>query len=128
MTSVQERIDFFIIEDDVSTYTLLSSYIISKGYSCVHAGSVSSAFRMLDTTIPVIILLDVMLPDQNGYELIKPVQGDPRLKDVVIYFLTAIHKYDALELVEKFGVEGVILKPFNLNEFNILFEMIEMRR
>ena len=124
MKSIHVTTDFFIIEDDRATIKLLLSYFESQGYSCNHAESVSTAFRMLDTTLPTIILLDIMLPDQNGYALVKPIKSNPRFKGVVIYFITVIDRSEALELVEKFGVDGLIMKPFSLEAFDPLFKIL----
>ncbi|MHA2037845.1 MAG: response regulator [Promethearchaeota archaeon] len=120
-------IDFLIIEDDFSTVDLLKMFIITSGYTCKHAGSVKKGLEILNNYTPSIILLDLLLPDKKGYEIIPIIKSNLLFKDVLIYFLTAIPTPEALELMEKYGAHGIILKPFNIDEIEALFNIIEKK-
>ena len=125
MENSHTKIDFLIIEDDFNTVKLLKKYIKTKGYTCKHAGSVKEGLGVLNNNIPSVILLDILLPDKKGYELIKPVKSGLLFNDVLIYFLTALPRYEVLEIMEKYGGDGFISKPFNIEELDSLFKMIE---
>lgn len=121
------KIDFLLIEDDRATVQLLTTYFESQGYTCNNAGSVKKALEILENTVPSIILLDIMLPGKKGYEMIGPIKSNPSFNNVYIYFLTAVHRLQALEMGEKYGVDGVITKPFVLDDFITLFEILDKK-
>lgn len=122
-----ENIDFLIVEDDFETVNLLKIYIEAQGYTCKHAGSVKRGLEILSNNIPSIILLDLLLPDQKGFEIIKPIKANLLFSDVLIFFLTAIPRSEALEIMEKYGANGVITKPFNMEEINSLFKILKKK-
>ena len=127
METQYEEIDFLIIEDDLDTITFLSEYLKTKGYGCKCARSVKDGLEILKNNIPSIILLDILLPDKKGYEIIASIKANPLLNDVLIYFLTAIPRFDALKKVEEYNIEGVIEKPFTLDELEAIFEILKKR-
>ncbi|MHA1931569.1 MAG: response regulator [Promethearchaeota archaeon] len=125
MESSYTRIDFLIIEDDFETVNLLKTYIESQGYTCKHAGSVKKGLEILTNIIPSIVLLDILLPGKKGYEIIKPIKSNVLFNDVLIYILTAIPRSEASEIMEKYGANGVISKPFDIEELDALFKLLE---
>lgn len=125
MISLKDKIDFLIIEDDIDTITFLTEYLKSQGYTCTHATSVKRGLEILENTIPSLILLDVLLPDKKGYELILPVKKNPVFNHVLIYLLTAIPIDEAIKKVKEYDIDGVLEKPFNLDEFDVIFKKIE---
>lgn len=127
MENRHTKIDFLIIEDDFDTVNLLKTFIEAQGYTCKHAGSVMKGLEILNNNIPSIILLDLLLPDKKGHELIKPIKSNLLFNDVLIYFLTAIPRPEALKVMEKYGANGVITKPFDIKEIDSLFKILEKK-
>ncbi len=124
MENKYTKIDFLIIEDDIDTVILLKTFIEAQGYTCMHAGGVKKGLEILNSNIPSVILLDLLLPDEKGHEIIKPIKSNLLFKDIIIYFLTAIPISEALEIMEKYGANGVIGKPFKIEELESLFKML----
>ena len=127
MENKYTKIDFLIIEDDYDTLNLLKNFIKDQGYTCKYAGSVRKGLEILNNHIPSVILLDLLLPDQKGYEIIKPIKENLLFSNVLIYFLTAIPRSEALEIMERYGANGVITKPFNMEEIDSLFKMLDKK-
>jgi len=127
MENKYTKIDFLIIEDDIDTVNLLKTFIESQGYTCECAGTVKRGLKILDNNIPSVVLLDLLLPDKKGHELIKPIKSNLLFDDVLIYLLTAIPRPEALEIMEKYGADGVITKPFNMDELESLFKLLEKK-
>ena len=82
--------DILLIEDDLATIRLLTSYFESKGYNCKGVVSGTKGLEMLRGGIPKLILLDIILPDISGYEICKMIKDHKKYKDLPIYLLTAI--------------------------------------
>ena len=116
--------EILLIEDDLSTIRLLTSYFESKGYSCKGVISGTKAIEELKVSRPKIILLDIILPDVNGYDLSKMIKMDKELKDIPIYLLTAIPGSEVEKNIEDCKADGYILKPFDFSDFEILFEYL----
>lgn len=119
---VNEKVkyDLLLIEDDVETVNLLTTYFDSLGISCKGVLSGFNGLKELKKYIPKIILLDIILPDINGYEILKRIKADQKIKDVPVFFLTAIPNIEIEKKIQDLGATGAILKPFNLSDFNIV--------
>ncbi|MHA2183160.1 MAG: response regulator, partial [Promethearchaeota archaeon] len=114
MENDRRKIDFLIIEDDYETVNLLKTYIEAQGFTCEHVSNVMKGLEILKSIMPSIILLDILLPGKKGHEIIKPIKSNMIFNDVLIYILTAIPRSEALDIMEKYGADGVISKPFDI--------------
>ena len=85
----------------------------------------TKALEHLKRTKPKIILLDIILPDIDGYEICKKIKSNDDLKDLPIYFITAIPVSEINKRIEATGAEGYFLKPFEFDEFEKIFEIIK---
>lgn len=112
--------DILLIEDDIETVNLLTSYFESLGISCKGVLSGFKGLKELKNYNPKVILLDIILPDINGYEVLKRINSDRKLKETPVFFLTAIPNIEIEQKVKDLGATGVILKPFNLSDFEVL--------
>lgn len=115
-------IDVLLIEDDLATIRLLTSYFESKGHSCKGVISGTKGIEELKNSVPKLILLDVILPDLSGYDLCKMIKSDKNLKKIPVYLLTAIPGSEVEKKLDETKADGFILKPFDFSDFEILFE------
>ena len=113
--------DILLIEDDLSTIKLLTTFFKNKGYRCKGVISGSKAMDELKRNRPKIILLDIILPDINGYDIGKMLRADKELKDIPVYFLTAIPGSEVEKKMKESGAKGFILKPFDFQDFEVLY-------
>lgn len=121
---VQVQYDILIIDDDDSTIQLLSEFFRKKGYSSIEVTSGAEAIKLLKHSIPKMILLDILLPDKEGDEICKIIKSDKKLKDVPVFYITAIPESEVSKKLKETGAEGYFLKPFNMKEFNTLFDYL----
>lgn len=113
--------DLLIIEDDMTTFKILSSFFESKGYSSKGMVTGMQALSELKRFIPKVILLDIILPDIGGFQICKKIKADDRLKNIPVYYITAIQESEVIENLEKTGADGYFLKPFKFSQFEKLF-------
>ncbi|MFX1502440.1 MAG: response regulator [Promethearchaeota archaeon] len=116
------KFDILLIEDDVETYELLFDYFNSMNISCKVIESGFKAMRELNKITPKLILLDIILPDISGYEIIKKIRKNKKYDNIPVYFMTAIPRHEVEKKVEELNATGFILKPFNLSELEILIK------
>jgi len=121
---VESKYDVLLIEDDLATIRLITSYFESKGYKCKGVVSGSKGLEELGNAIPKIILLDIILPDLSGYDICKTIKSDKEYKDIPVYFLTAIAGSEVEKNLAETKADGYILKPFNFNDFEEIFDIL----
>ena len=113
--------DILLIEDDLATIRLLTSYFETKGYSCHGVLSGSKGLQELSRTSPKVILLDIILPDLSGYDIYKVIKSDKQYKEIPIFFLTASSGSE----VKNYTNENIILKPFNFSDFEVILNILK---
>jgi CheY-like chemotaxis protein len=105
-----------IIEDNPDIAHLLRLYFENKGYQINLAGTGEAALKEAAHLIPHLIILDIILPDIDGYEICRRLRTQPRTSHVPIIFLTQkdeqSDKLQGLQL----GADDYITKPFDLEE------------
>jgi CheY-like chemotaxis protein len=116
--------DILLIEDDLATIRLITSYFESKGYVCKGIMTGSKAIEELNYNLPQVILLDIILPDLNGYDVCKIIKRNDRFNKIPLYYLTAISASEVEMRLKETGADGYILKPFNFTDFDKIFKIL----
>ncbi len=111
-----EQPTILIVDDDRVNIKVLNATLVREGYVVVSASNGSEALRVARQTLPDLILLDVMMPDVDGFETCGSLKQDPVTTDIPIIFLSALG--DVANKVRGFAVGGVdyISKPFERAE------------
>ena len=125
MKSNNTNYDILIIEDDDATIIVLKAFFKIKGYSCLSASNGTKGLNLLNTFFPKIILLDILLPDIKGYGICKQIKSNEKLRDIPVFYISALPEYDTKEIFEETQANGYFLKPFNFSEFEILFTYLQ---
>lgn len=105
-----------VIDDDKSIVKLIRSYLEQSGYEVLTAYNGETALRTIYGEKPDLVVLDLMLPDRDGWDLTRLIRNDKRTATLPIIMLTArvedSDKIIGLEL----GADDYITKPFNARE------------
>ena len=110
MSETQPHI--LLVDDEPANLVLLEELLISEGYSTDLAESGREALELARKSPPDLVLLDIMMPDMNGFEVCDKLREDVRLKTLPIVFLTALDDDTSrLKGLEKMG-DDYITKPF----------------
>jgi DNA-binding response OmpR family regulator len=111
-----------ILVDDMTFYLLSTKERLKKHYEVFPAGSSADLFELLKNVIPDIILLDINMPDCDGYETIKKLKEDAEYSDIPVVFLTANDDKQSVIKGINLGAADYVKKPFTDTE---LIECIE---
>ena len=96
-----------LVVDDVSENLSFISEVIGDEYRVLAAKSGSVALAILERNEVDIILLDVVMPDMDGYEVITELKGNPKSKDIPVIFLTAKSStINTLDLSTRFFIKN----------------------
>ena len=116
MTDSNAPANVLIVDDTADNLRLLTGILEQLGYEVRPATSGAQALQAAEHAPPDLVLLDVTMPEMDGYEVCRRLKANPKLKDVPVIFLTALS--DIADKVKAFEVGGVdyITKPFHLEE------------
>jgi diguanylate cyclase (GGDEF)-like protein len=108
--------DILIVDDQPDNLRVLSQFLTEHGYKVRKAIHPQSVFRVVDSTPPDLILLDIKMPEMDGYEVCEKLKANPQSRDIPIIFISALD--EVLNKVKAFEVGGVdyITKPFQESE------------
>lgn len=114
-----------VVDDELSIRTLVRRYLEREGYQVEIAENGESALRLFDSFIPDLVVLDLMLPDVNGYELCRRMQNRT---SVYILMLTA--RSEESDKIQGFalGADDYLTKPFSLKELSARVSAILKRQ
>ena len=116
--------DILVIEDDAPTIMVLTDFFELKGYTCKGVLSGIKGLEELNRNTPKLIILDVILNDISGYEICNKIKSDENLKEIPVFYITAIPESEIVEKLKETGANGFFLKPFNFSQFEILFDYL----
>ncbi len=106
-----------LIVDDEPHIVLSLKFLIShQGYEVETAGSGEEALQKLKESIPDLILLDIMMPKPDGYEVCQQIRATPEWKDIPVIMLTAKGRDVERQKGYAMGADEYITKPFATNE------------
>lgn len=105
-----------IVDDNKENIKVLGLALKEKNYNLIIAFSGKSALEILNMTPIDLVLLDVMMPEMDGFEVCSRMKSNPKTRDIPVIFITALTELD--NIVRGFEVGGVdyITKPFKSNE------------
>jgi DNA-binding response OmpR family regulator len=119
--SVQDKAkeQILIVEDDIDLAEMLNAYFRVQGYEVLTAAWGEDALKMCQDVIPDVVVLDIRLPDIDGYEVCRQLRSRRRTENVPIIFLTEKRdRGDRLAGLE-LGAVDYITKPFDIQELRL---------
>ena len=108
-----------IVDDEDCNRKLLQLLLRADGYRTEYAANAKEALLAIAQSMPDLILLDVMMPGMNGYELATILKADPITLNIPIIMLTAHIDRSARLLGLKAGAEEFLTKPFEASELSL---------
>jgi CheY-like chemotaxis protein len=110
LTTNDKEAQVLVVDDDESTRSLLRRVLLRQGWSVAEAENGVVAMQTLKRMRPDIILLDLMMPEMDGFEVMKALDSDETLRDIPVIILTAIDlSKEELRNLQEY-VEAVFIK------------------
>ena len=103
-----------VVDDNAQIVDILSQYIKKEGWPMLAAKTGEEALALFGAVEPSLILLDIMLPGEDGYNILKRLKSDTRTRDIPVIMVTAKEaEFDKVKGLEG-GADDYITKPFSL--------------
>jgi DNA-binding response OmpR family regulator len=114
-----EKEKLLIVEDDIDVAEMLTAYFHAQGYEVLPVNWGEEAVKTCQSNHPDLVILDIRLPDIDGYEVARRLRTHPRTQDIPIIFLTEKRgRTDRLRGLEV-GADDYITKPFDIQELRL---------
>jgi putative two-component system response regulator len=110
--------DILVVDDMPVNVHILDKMLSARGYTVRSFTSGAPALEAAAASTPDLVLLDIMMPDMDGYELCRRLRENPALSDVPVIFISALTELE--DRVKAFAAGGVdyVTKPFHAEEVN----------
>ncbi len=106
----------FLVEDESHIQQLVNYNLEAAGYAVSTFFSGEEMFKLCDSCIPDMFILDIMLPGMDGYEILKRIRQNAKLKTLPVILLTAKGEEFDRVLGLELGADDYITKPFSIRE------------
>lgn len=108
--TVKKSSKILIAEDDKFLSRVLSDKFRRKGYDVVIASDGLEAINKIKSEFPDIVLLDLMMPNKNGFEILEEVKTDEKYKEIPVIILSNLGQKGDIERGKKLGVVDYLVK------------------
>ena len=109
-------VSILIVDDDPNSRDIVQTYLEAKGYSVATASDGQDALSKLEEVRPVLVLLDVMMPGMDGWEVARVIKNHPDFGRTRVVMLTAKSEYSDKTEGLRAGADDYIVKPVRLED------------
>ncbi len=106
--------NILVVDDDETSRQLLKHFINKIGHTAILAIDGNAALDIINKQTPDLILLDILMPVKDGYELLKTIRSDIRLRHIPIVMITAVDEFKSVIKCIKDGADDYLPKPINI--------------
>jgi DNA-binding response OmpR family regulator len=116
-----------VVDDDPDTVTILSRYLRREGFSTIEASSGAECLRAATDRNIDVILLDLMMPEMDGFEVCRALKAKRETAEIPIIMVTARDDIDARAEAMRLGVSDFLAKPVNRHQLvNSIIAQLDM--
>jgi DNA-binding response OmpR family regulator len=105
-----------VVDDDIHATTLFKTILTAKGFDAFIVNDSAVAVQTADSTNPDLIILDLMMPEPNGFEVCKMLRADPKYSHTPIVIFTAMGDSESKTLALAAGANEFLTKPFRVED------------
>jgi CheY-like chemotaxis protein len=113
-----DEITILVVDDEIVSRYTIEALLESDEYTLVFAENGMQGLEKAEAITPDLVLLDVMMPGMNGFEVCRRIRANPRLAKIPVVMVTAWDDPTAKLRCLEMGANEVICKPFNRAELH----------
>lgn len=98
------------VEDDVFLSEIIARKLATQGCKLIHATNGEEALSMVEKEMPQIILLDILLSGMDGFEILKLIKSNPKVKDIPVVLLSNLGQQSDVDKGKRLGAEKFLIK------------------
>jgi CheY-like chemotaxis protein len=105
-----------IVDDDEQATTLLEKVLAIKGHVATSVNESAETMQVANSVTPDLILLDLMMPEPNGFEVCKMLRADPNYSEIPIVIFSAMDDSESKEAAFAAGANDYLTKPIRMDD------------
>jgi len=111
----QEKIKILVIDDSITNVVLLNAILSEEGYEIITVFNVNEALKKMNTHFPHLILLDLQMPDLDGFDFLEKIKLKTNYKEIPIIIVTAYSDKENINKALSLGATDYIEKPIDID-------------
>jgi len=116
MKNTNKKPVILVIDDDDVNRLVLDSLLKKNHINCIMAESGEVGIQKAIQNVPDIILLDIFMPDENGFDILSMIKENEQLKNIPVYIFSILENEADIQKAYRIGATGFITKPFDMND------------
>jgi len=105
-----------VVDDDIHATTLFKTILTAKGFEAVIVNDSAIAMKVASTSKPDLIILDLMMPEPNGFEVCRMLRSSARFSQTPIVIFTAMGDNESRNTAFEIGADDFLTKPFRVED------------
>ena len=105
---LREEMVVLVVDDNRELFELFQRYVVGHPYRLVHASSVDQALSMIQPVSPSAVILDLMMPNRDGWEFLRSMKSNPDMKEIPVIVCSVL---DETDLARSLGAQHCLKKP-----------------
>jgi CheY-like chemotaxis protein len=118
MTMTPSEKTILVVDDSTTNVVLLDAILSEKGYRIIKTLSAMEAYSCMEKQLPDLILLDLLMPQINGFDFLKKVKADQRTAGIPVIVISAVTNAEDIKLTKDLGAAEFMEKPINIQNLN----------
>jgi diguanylate cyclase len=110
------KIKLLVVDDDPMAARLITDVAVASGYDVIKAANGKEGVALAASQTPDLILMDIMMPEMDGYTAISHLKGNPKTARIPVIMLTAVGFDLNRHMAMNMGAADYIIKPFDIKE------------
>jgi len=107
-----------VVDDSTTNVVLLDAILSEKGYKIIKTLSAMEAYACMEKQLPDLILLDLLMPQINGFDFLRKVKTDQRTAGIPVIVISAVTNAEDIKLTKELGAAEFMEKPINIQNLN----------
>ena len=118
-----------VADDEEPVVRIVATNLELEGYEVIPAYDGAEAWRKIKEEKPDLVILDIMMPEMDGWEVLEKIRSDPELRDTPVIMLTALAQAHDIAKSWEVGADSHLVKPFDpLELVTMVRRLLETRR
>jgi len=113
-----------VVDDDIHATTLFKTILTAKGFDAFIVNDSAMAVQTAESTKPDLIILDLMMPEPNGFEVCRMLRADPKYSRIPIVIFTAMGDSESKALALDAGADEFLTKPFRVEDLMLRIQTL----
>ncbi|MFA5022086.1 MAG: response regulator [Patescibacteria group bacterium] len=106
----KQRLKILVVEDESFLLDLYHTKLEQEGYDVAKAGNGQEGISLAQTELPDLILLDILMPNVDGYEMLRQLKSNPKTKNISVIIFSNLSQKEEIEKGLKLGASDYIVK------------------